>query len=528
MVRNFVYFCAQYLISKTYFLKMTNTHLRIFACIIAFIIMNEDVLSQPQIYQTGFSNDERQEIIQNISKLEPLFQRDPTKEMAIQLADAFLYIKRYKKAISYYEYALEIEPLNEKDMASYFAALFEYGDLNLALSVSKDFYVKFGKMHLKAKMDSLEKLSKAKPVIVENYMAMNSKNNEYGLYTLFADYRILNSDYQPDQRSTAIASKYMNPYAVSLRTQDDENSKFYTLIENDKYLYTITHFDPVDRRVYITQNTAIRFNLNNILNSASTMKMFTAKIDALFKLGPLEEFKYNSATHSVGHACVSKDGQTLYFVSDMPGGFGGTDIYRCMKLEDGSWGAPINLGKDVNSTGDEMFPYINSKGNTLYYSTSGNSIFGGLDLVKSTRSRANVFSKPSNLGAPFNSNKDDFAIIFTDESGDEGYFSSSRMEGLGGVDIYKFKSEVKKTQPTKSAVNSSNPNKKVTTIKASTEDQIEEDSNQDDFVDFSSKKTMHSETDSKDNKPSESKKTESPKNSSNNSGEEESIDFRKK
>ncbi|MBL7788659.1 MAG: PD40 domain-containing protein [Chitinophagales bacterium] len=478
--------------------------------IIVFTCLNLFGYSQPQIYQTGFSNQERQEVIENISKLEPLFQRDPTKEMAIQLADAFLYIKRFKKAISYYEYALEIGPLNEKEMANYFAALFEFGDLNAALSVSKEFYTKFGKMHLKAKMDSLEKLSKAKPVIVENYLAMNSKNNEYGLYPLFADYRILNSDYRPDQRDITVASKYMNPYAVSLRVEQDENSKFYTLINNDKFLYTITHFDPVDRRVYITQNTAIRFNLNNILNSGTTMKIYTAKIDALFKLGPLEEFKYNSPTHSVGHACVSNDGQTLYFVSDMPGGFGGTDIYRCMKLEDGTWGAPINLGKEVNSNGDEMFPYINPRGNTLYFSTSGNSIFGGLDLVKSSRSRANVFSKPTNLGAPFNSNKDDFAIIFTDENGEEGFFSSSRLDGLGGVDIYKFKTEGK-PKSTKTNSNTDNPNRKVTTIKANTGTQEEEENNQDDSVDFSQKK-----------------KVEDNKNLAPTSSEEDNIDFRKK
>lgn len=448
--------------------------------------------AQPQIYQTGFSNQERQEVINKISKLEPLFQQDPNKAMAIQLADAFLYIKRYKKAISYYEYALELEPLNEQEMANYFAALFEFGDLNLALSVSKEFYIKFGKLHLKAKMDSLEKLSQARPVIVENYQPMNSKNNEYGLYPLFADYRVLNSDYQPDQRHIAEARKYMNPYAVSLRTKDDEESKFYTLLNNEKYLYTITHFDPTDKRVYITQNTAIRFNLNTILNSTATMKIFTAKIDAFFKLGPLEEFKYNSSSYSVGHACVSADGQTLYFASDMPGGFGGTDLYRCMKLDDGSWGAPINLGKEVNSNGDEMFPYMNPKGNTLYYSTTGNSIFGGLDIVKSSKTRAFVFSKPINLGAPYNSNKDDFAIIFTDEDGDEGFFSSSRAEGMGGVDIYRFKSENKKSETTQTEEVSYTSNKKVTTISANPDapKENEEEAIPDDFVDFSSDKKV--------------------------------------
>ena len=505
---------------------MTNPYLRIFACFIAFIISYEDILSQPQIYQTGFSNQERQEVITNISKLEPLFQRDPTKEMAIQLADAFLYIKRYKKAISYYEYALEIEPLKEQEMANYFSALFEYGDLTLASTISKEFYLKFGKMNLKAKMDSLEKLSKAKPVILENYLAMNSKNNEYGLYPLFADYRILNSDYRPDQKNNPIASKYMNPYAVSLKIQEDENAKFYTLINNDQYLYTITHYDPIESKVYITQNSAIRFNLNNILNSEATMKIYVAKIDAYFRLGELVEFKYNSPAYSVGHACVSKDGQTLYFVSDMQGGYGGTDLYRCMKLEDGSWGSPINLGKDINSSGDEMFPYINYKGNTLYFSSTGNSIFGGLDLNKSTRSRANVFSKPTNLGAPFNSNKDDFSIIFTDEYEDEGFFSSSRLEGLGGVDIYQFKAEGAKNKAAKKP-ETTQQKKPTTTIKANTPSMEENSTSQesnDDFVDFSSKKKVETQKTTSENQDKSIETKKMPMSIDN----EDTIELRKK
>jgi len=452
--------------------------------------------------------------------------------MAVQLADAFLYIKRYNKAISYYEYAIEIEPLNEREMANYFSALFEFGDLPLASTISKEFYIKYGKIHLKSKMDSFEQLSKAKPVIVENYLAMNSKNNEYGLYPLFADYRILNSDYSPDKRNTAVASKFMNPYAVSLKAETDESTKFYTLINNNKYLYTITHFDPKENKVYITQNSAVRFNLNNILNSEASMKIYIAKIDAHFKLGPLEEFKHNSPLYSVGHACVSKDGQTLYFVSDMEGGNGGTDLYRCLKLEDGSWGAPINLGKDINSTGDEMFPYINPKGNVLYFSSSGNSIFGGLDLNKSVRSRANVFSKPTNLGVPYNSNKDDFGLIFTDDNGDEGFFSSSRLEGLGGVDIYQFKVEGSKVK-TPDRTEANKQVKPTTTIKANLpvidDPQIEEP---DDFVDFSSKRKIVNETSRSTNLQNESRESQSKsieiKKTPSDDENGDSIDFRKK
>ncbi|MFN5849715.1 MAG: hypothetical protein ACK43K_14590, partial [Chitinophagales bacterium] len=273
------------------------------------------------------------------------------------------------------------------------------------------------------------------------------------------------------------------------KSEDADTTKFYTLLDNEKYLYTITHYDPVERKVYITQNTSIRFNLNNILNSTSTMKLFTAKINSFFQLDALVEFKYNSPNYSVGHACVSKDGQVLFFVSDMPGGFGGSDIYRCMKMEDGSWGAPINLGKDVNSSGDEMFPYLNPKGNMLYFSSTGNSIFGGLDLNKSTRSRANVFGKATNLGVPFNSNKDDFALIFTDELGEEGFFSSSRTLGLGGVDIYRFSYE-KKT-PLASKKTDANNNVRIsTTIKANNQENNDQKNTdvEEDFVDFSDKR----------------------------------------
>lgn len=491
-----------------------------FIFILNFILFFGNIKSQQQIYQSGFSNQERQEVLTNISKLEPLFQRDPTKEMAIQLADAFLYIKKYKKAISYYEYALEFSPLSELEMANYFSALFEFGDLNLAHSVAKDFYVRFKKIHLKAKMDSLEKLSKAKPVLVENLLSINSKNNEYGLYPLFADYRIVNSDINMSQSEVVGNNKYMNPYIVSANKLGSPKADLIKFLENDKVLYTITHYDAVERKVYITKNSSGRFNLNQLTgnSSAISMKIYTATIDPFFKLGELVEFQYNSLTHSVGHATVSKDGQTLYFVSDMPGGFGGTDLYRCMKLEDGTWGTPINLGEKINTNGDEMFPYINSKGNTLYFSSTGNSIFGGLDINKSFKSRANVFGKPINLGAPFNSNKDDFAIIFTKDNEQEGFFSSSRVEGLGGVDVYKFEYEKSKEDLDAESKKMDASIKPLTRIKAYEGESVGQD-NEDEFIDFKSNKpriTQESVSNVKvDNPPVDQKSSDD-------------IDFRKK
>ena len=149
------------------------------------------------------------------------------------------------------------------------------------------------------------------------------------------------------------------------------------------------------------------------------------------------DFQHNSENYSVGHPYISNDGELLYFMSNKPGGFGGSDIYMCVKLLDGTWAAPMNLGSTINTSGDELYPYCSPAG-ALYYSSTGHSLFGGLDIVKSYRSRSNVFSKPENLGFPINSNRDDFAFCFLDKYGTEGFFSSNRADGVGGSDIYRF------------------------------------------------------------------------------------------
>ncbi|MFC7526999.1 OmpA family protein, partial [Parapedobacter sp. GCM10030251] len=140
----------------------------------------------------------------------------------------------------------------------------------------------------------------------------------------------------------------------------------------------------------------------------------------------------------VGHAALSGDGSILYFVSDMPGGRGGTDIWYSQRRADGSWGAPVNAGAVINSAGDELFPNIGPDG-TLYYSSDGFAGMGGLDVFEATGS-GQQWSGPRNLRYPVNSPGDDFAYITTYE-GDEGiagYLSSNRRGGKGSDDIYSF------------------------------------------------------------------------------------------
>ena len=142
---------------------------------------------------------------------------------------------------------------------------------------------------------------------------------------------------------------------------------------------------------------------------------------------------------SFRHPCLSADGNTLYFASNMPGGFGGHDLYKCTyDKKTKSWSAPINLGPAINTAHTEAYPFMNDDGKTLYFSSNGHPGMGGLDLFKAEMETDGKFSKaPENLKFPMNSSKDDFGIIFKGKK-DEGYFSSNRDGGKGGDDIWTF------------------------------------------------------------------------------------------
>ena len=145
---------------------------------------------------------------------------------------------------------------------------------------------------------------------------------------------------------------------------------------------------------------------------------------------------FNSVHYSCGQASITPDGQLMFFASDMPGGFGGTDIYKVKRNRDGSWGEPVNLGSKINTEGNEMFPYFDVKGGYLFYSSNGLPGLGGLDIFVSKERRDGSYTKPINLGSPINSNRDDFSFIY--KSDGSGFLSSNRSGGIGDDDIYSF------------------------------------------------------------------------------------------
>lgn len=128
-------------------------------------------------------------------------------------------------------------------------------------------------------------------------------------------------------------------------------------------------------------------------------------------------------TSNVAHPAISPDGNTLYFISDMPGGIGGKDIWKTTKGTDGKWGTPDNMGNEINTPGDEMFPYVHPDG-TLYFSSNGRIGLGGLDIYKA-KLKPDGHWDVENMRYPINSSADYFGITFQADQ-EKGLFSSSR------------------------------------------------------------------------------------------------------
>lgn len=152
----------------------------------------------------------------------------------------------------------------------------------------------------------------------------------------------------------------------------------------------------------------------------------------------VEQLLTSDSASNMAHPCLSDDETELYFVSDREGGSGGMDIWKMARTsnEEGeTWSEPVNLGTDINTPGDEMYPYVHANG-ALYFASNGHKGFGGLDIFKATQQDDRSW-KVENMGLPINSSADDFSIIF--ETGREaGYFASRRKGGRGGDDIYRF------------------------------------------------------------------------------------------
>jgi hypothetical protein len=135
------------------------------------------------------------------------------------------------------------------------------------------------------------------------------------------------------------------------------------------------------------------------------------------------------------HAAVSADGNTLYFVSNRDGGYGGRDIYRCVKLPNGDWSKSLSIGPVINTPYEEDSPFLSPDGKTLYFASTGHNSIGGFDIFSTTLGEDGEWSEPANLGYPLNTVDDDVFFVPTAD-GRRAYYSSRKEEGFGLKDIY--------------------------------------------------------------------------------------------
>lgn len=200
-----------------------------------------------------------------------------------------------------------------------------------------------------------------------------------------------------------------------------------------------TSFSSDGNEVYFTL-TKIPSKVEKVKNAPSTIniEIFSSKYQNGTWTEP-KPFRYNKVQEwSVGDPFLSKDGTTLFFVSNKPGGLGGTDIYYCKRNVGGDWGEAMPLSA-ANTAGNERSPMTD--GNRFYFSTDGSISMGGLDIYRASITDRGILTNIENMGYPLNSAQDDFAFNLMDKT--NGYFASNREGGLGSDDIYSFVEQLK-------------------------------------------------------------------------------------
>ncbi|MBP8249427.1 MAG: PD40 domain-containing protein, partial [Chitinophagales bacterium] len=223
-----------------------------------------------------------------------------------------------------------------------------------------------------------------------------------------------------------------------IRMFDERDSVFAPAIDlganvNSKYNEGPACYDSEGRTLAFTRNGYLKGKAIAGKDKTNYLQIYIAT-DKMHDWKNIKPFNQNSTSYSVCHPAFSMDGKTMYFVSDMPGGFGGTDIYMS-KNDNGKWSDPVNMGISVNTEGNELFPSV-LRDSILYFASNGKGGLGGLDIFAAQINGEKV-KEVLNMGYPVNTPYDDFGLIYN-KTKKIGFFSSNRPGGKGKDDIYRF------------------------------------------------------------------------------------------
>lgn len=381
----------------------------------------------------------------NYAKAIPVYEKvakgnsDDKQKAMIKLADCYRILNNYAEAESYYSKAIGIGKVPSEVNYNYGNVLKSNNKYTEALTQYSLFLAENqNSIITKNAIKSCQEIkfweSKPKEYEVKNMDAINTKRSEFSPF-VFNNQLIFvgekTSDIVDFEKSSTNNQPFLDIFSAEIKNNELKKAKLLSKKINTSY-----HDGPITfsadgkMAAYTRVNYIVNKKDKNFINRAKIYFM-EVKGQSFSKPKP---FVHNSDNYSCSHPTLSADGNTLYFSSDMPGTFGGQDIWMCRKNGE-SWDKPVNLGFDVNTSGDEVFPSVKKDG-TLFFSSNGLPGFGDLDIF-STKQIDGKWLLNKNEGLNLNSKADDFGITFLNDS--TGYFSSNREGGKGEDDIYFYK-----------------------------------------------------------------------------------------
>ncbi|SNR31962.1 OmpA family protein [Lutibacter flavus] len=274
--------------------------------------------------------------------------------------------------------------------------------------------------------------------------SINSKYAELGVTYFGTDNALFASSKKTENDKSFVADRrrnnrqlFVDLYISNINSEGDlvGSKKFTNEINNKFYVSDIT-FSSDLKTTFFTWNNF--YNTTSRKDSAKwqTLHIVKADINPDFEISHITDLPFNSEEYTIKSPELSKDGKKLYFVSDMPNGYGKSDIYVVDINNDGTYSEPRNLGPNVNSPYSEEFPHVDAS-NTIYFSSYGHNSKGGYDIFRS-QFKNGEYQKTEQLPDPINTKKDDFAFVI-DTNSNTGFFTSTRKGGEGDADIYGFK-----------------------------------------------------------------------------------------
>ncbi|MFD2587572.1 OmpA family protein [Croceitalea marina] len=360
-----------------------------------------------------------------------------------QLAESYLLIRDFNKAMPHFEAVINNPDIPTDYYFKYAMALHSDGQIDEASKWLKK-YKRHNKQDSRAKR-FLEDGNFASVVFNsrERYdvteLHFNTSGSDFGSFVHQG--KLYFSSTREDEGSEKLYGWNNEPWLDIFTVPEGSTSAVPKLLGGDvnsKYhessLVFTTDYKK-DTVMYFTRNNYFKNKESYGLEKDNNLKIFKAEyIDGEWKT--VKSLRINSDYYSTGHPAISPDGKRLYFASDRPGGYGGTDIYYSEIHDRGGIMKPVNAGPIINTEGDEMFPFVNPEGK-LFFSSDGHVGFGQLDIFSTIVDVDGNFVDVINLGRPINSSADDFSF-YAEKNGINGYISSNRKGGKGSDDIYRF------------------------------------------------------------------------------------------